>query len=161
MKRNVEIRKIIKSDNFAISFVIKNVLTELKANIKGTAFYDKETDAMFEAYQMPNAAYYVALLDDKIIGGCGINRLSGQNESICELQKMYVLKEGRNLKIGKQLLDLCLDFAKKHYQSCYLETFPHMYAAIKLYKKNGFKPIKNALGNTNHSACQMWMIKRL
>jgi len=147
----LKIREIVKSDNQKISFIIKSVLTELNYNIKGTAFYDKETDSMFEAYQTGKSIYYVAILNDEIIGGCGINPLKNESNSICELQKMYILPKARGKKIGKRLVDKCIEFAtKSRYKQCYLETFPNMYAAINLYQKNGFVEIDKSLGNTCH-----------
>ena len=158
----VAIREIEKSDNKQIAFIIKSVLTELNYNIKGTAFYDKETDSMFEAYQTDNSIYYVALLNDEIIGGCGINPLKNGETSICELQKMYILPKARGKQIGRQLIDKCLKFAtKKGYKQCYLETFPDMYAAINLYRKNSFVKIDKSLGNTCHYSCDVWMTKEL
>ena len=156
------IRKIEKQDNKQIAFIIKSVLTELSYNIKGTAFYDKETDSMFEAYQTDNSIYYVAILNDEIVGGCGINSLKDGNTSICELQKMYILPKARGKQIGRKLIERCLDFATKSaYKQCYLETFPDMFAAINLYKKNGFIKINKPLGDTCHYSCDVWMIKDL
>jgi putative acetyltransferase len=162
MNEKVEIREIKKSDNQMISFIIKSVLTELKSNKRGTAFYDKETDAMFEAYQATNSIYYVALLNGELIAGCGINSLKDGDKTICELQKMYMLPQARGRKIGKKLLLKCLDFATEaNYEKCYLETFPNMKAAISLYQKNGFKLIDKSLGNTCHYSCDVWMLKEL
>ncbi len=158
----IEIRKILPKDNKVISQIIKSVLTELNYNITGTAYYDKETDAMYEAYQGKNAIYYVAILNDEIIGGCGISQLKNGNNNICELQKMYLLPKSRGKKIGKLLVAKSIDFAiKAGYKQCYLETFPGMYAAISLYRKNGFKQIDKSIGNTCHYACNVWMLKEL
>ena len=75
---------------------------------------------------------------------------------------MYILPHARGEKIGQQLITKCIDFAKKtDYNICYLETFPKMFAAIHLYKKNGFYHLKNALGDTCHYACNVWMQKDL
>ena len=159
---NVAIRLIQPNDNKVIASIIKSVLTELNYNLKGTAFYDKETDNMFEAYQSKKAIYYVALLNGEIVGGCGVNQLSNEKSTICELQKMYILPHARGKKIGQQLIAKCIDFAKKmDYNICYLETFPKMFAAIHLYKKNGFYQLPKALGDTCHYACNVWMQKDL
>jgi putative acetyltransferase len=145
-----------------VSRIIKSVLVEHDAAKEGTAYMDKETDAMFDAYQENNEAYFVAILHNKIVGGAGIKHLSQSDENICELQKMYILPEARNQKVGKELILKCLEFAKKsNYEQCYLETFPKMQAAINLYTKNGFLQIDKALGNTSHYACNVWMIKNL
>jgi len=158
----MKIRKIQKKDTKTISFVIKSVLTELNYNIKGTAYYDIETDDMFRAYQSNKSVYYVAILNNEVIGGCGINPLKNGDNTICELQKMYILPKARGKKIGKQLIEKCLEFATiVGYEKCYLETFPNMNAAISLYQKNGFVKMNKSLGDTNHYSCDVWMLKNL
>lgn len=162
MSNKIEIREIQAQDNEAIAQIIKSVLTEFKDNLEGTAFYDKETNAMFDAYAEENTVYYIALLQNEIIAGCGIKPLKDGDSNICELQKMYMKPEARGLKIGKALILKSLQFAKKSdYKSCYLETFPNMEAAINLYAKNGFIKLQQPLGNTNHHACTVWMLKNL
>lgn len=162
MKDTLIIRKVEKGDNKRISEIIKSVLVEFKANMEGTAYMDKETDAMFEAYQEPRSVYFIALLNDQILGGAGIKQLNGEGKEICELQKMYILPQARNLGVGKSLILKCLDFAfKNDFKKCYLETFPQMQNAIRLYDKNGFLKIDHALGNTSHYSCNVWMLKEL
>jgi len=162
MNSNIEIRAIQKQDNNALSKIIKSTLEEFDAAIEGTAYTDKETDAMFEAYADEKSIYYVALLEDQIVAGCGINPLQNVEKGICELQKMYMSPKARGKKIGKSLLLKCLTFAKNSgYKQCYLETFPNMQSAIALYKKNGFYNIDHSLGNTCHYSCNVWMIKDL
>ncbi len=162
MTRQIEIRKIIKSDNAIISKIIKSTLIELEANLKGTAYYDAETNAMYEAFQKKRTIYFVATIDNEIIGGCGIGILPNMESTICELQKMYLLPKARGHKIGFRLLQKCIDFAIKNgYSKIYLETFPKMENAVNLYIKNDFKSLKKSLGNTCHYACNMWMLKDL
>ncbi len=162
MTKQIEIRKIIKSDNAIISKIIKSTLVELETNLKGTAYYDTETDAMYEAFQKERTVYFVATIDNEIVGGCGIGILPNTESTICELQKMYLLPKARGYKIGFRLLQKCIEFALKNgYSKLYLETFPQMKNAIDLYTKNGFKPLKESLGNTCHYACNVWMLKDL
>ena len=162
MTKQIEIRKIIKSDNANISKIIKSTLVELGANLKGTAYYDTETDAMYEAFQKERTAYFVATIDNEVVGGCGIGILPNMESTICELQKMYILPKARGHKIGFRLVQKCIDFALKNgYSKIYLETFPQMKSAINLYTKNGFKTLQNSLGNTCHYACNVWMLKDL
>ena len=162
MNNNIEIRTIQKKDNKSLSKLIKSTLEEFNAAIDGTAYTDSETDAMFEAYNIDKSIYYVALLDNKIVAGCGINLLQNCEKEICELQKMYMIPKMRGKKIGKKLLFKCLDFAKKvGYKQVYLETFPKMTSAIALYKQNGFYNINHSLGNTCHFSCNVWMLKDL
>ncbi len=162
MENSIVIRTIQLADNEEIKNIIQDTLLEYNCAIPGTAFYDKSLQNLFAAYQNNKSVYYVALLNGRIVGGCGISPLENANPNICELQKMYIKPIGRGKKIGKTLLLKCLDFAKKtDYSYCYLESFPHMNSAITLYKKNGFKPIETALGNTGHIACDVRMLLNL
>jgi len=162
MTETIEIRTIELNDNKAIASIIKNTLIEFGGNKPGTAFNDISLNNMFEAYNYPKAAYFIATLNKKPVGGCGIKALDGGETHICELQKMYIASNARGKKIGKKLLNTCLEFAKKAgFKMCYIETFPHMYAAINIYKMNGFEMIDHPMGNTGHNACEVWMLKNL
>lgn len=162
MNETIKIRPIKKADNPFISKVIKSTLEEYNAAIEGTAYMDPETDAMFEAYKDSNSIYFVALINNKVVGGAGIKQLKDGDPMVCELQKMYILPEARNKKIGKALILNCLDFASSNgFSHCYLETFPKMESAIRLYRINGFENIDHPLGNTCHYSCNVWMLKNL
>ena len=87
-----KIRPIQIEDNIHVRNVIKGVFYELNLPKIGTAYADKETDSMFEAYQDPKSIYYVIEKDNNILGGCGIKQLNGIDENICELQKFYFHK---------------------------------------------------------------------
>ena len=104
--------------------------------------------------------YWVVEKDNKVVAGCGIGPLLGA-DGVCELQKMYAFKEVRGSGIANELLSVCLDFAKKHYNKCYLETFSNMKRANNFYKKNGFVSLNKPLVQTEHYACDMWYIKNI
>lgn len=60
------------------------------------------------------------------------------------------------------MIKICLDKARVFgFEHCYLETLPYMKSAIKLYNKEGFKSLKEPLGNTGHHSCNVWMIKKI
>lgn len=155
------IRKIEKRDNPEIAKVIRDILIEHNVPKVGTAYADPQLDFMFEAYDIPKADYFVVENAGKIIGGAGIGPLPNEPE-ICELQKMYFLPEARGLGLGSQMMQQCLEVAKSFgYKKCYLETMPNMHAAQKLYKNAGFEYLCNAMGNTGHTSCPVWMIRNL
>lgn len=163
------IRKIKKEDNAQIANVIREVFISDDYPKTGTAFEDSQLYFMFETYDKPKAAYFVVIdteinsaLYGKIIGGAGVSQLDNSNENICELQKMYFLKEARGKGIGQEMILKCLEKAKEFgYEKCYLETLPNMLAAQKLYQKVGFQYLEEPLGCTGHSSCPVWMIKDL
>ena len=157
----VTIRPIQKKDNTALKKVIHTVLSEFSADKPGTAFQDASLNDMFGHYQHQREQYFIAVNDNTIVGGAGIGILTNEPD-YCELQKMYVLNEYRGLGIGNSLMKACLQFAKETgYTHCYLETFPHMNKAQELYKRRGFRYVDHRLGNTGHSACQVFMVKKL
>lgn len=158
----MKIREIQKEDNQQIAAVIRKVLIELNVPKVGTAYADPQLDFMFETYNDIKSAYFVIENDGKILGGAGVKQLENEENNICELQKMYVLSEARNLGLGAKLIENCLQKAIEfRFESCYLETMPYMEAAQKLYRKVGFDYICSPLGNTGHTSCPVWMLKKL
>lgn len=156
-----KIREIQTKDNQQVADVIREVLIESGAPKVGTAYEDKALDAMFETYNAPKAAYFVVVNDSRIIGGAGVAPLEGE-AGVCELQKMYFLKEARGLGAGQAIMKICLQKAKDFgFKQCYLETLPYMKAATQLYKKTGFTNIEGPMGKTGHYSCNVWMIKDL
>lgn len=156
------IRLIQPEDNSQVASIIREVLPGTGAPLEGTAFADPSLDDMFETYNNPLSRYWVIAGDDGILGGGGIAPLDGGNPEICELQKMYFLEAIRGLGFGQKILELALNAARDlGYRQCYLETMPYMKAALALYHRNGFRLLKQSMGCTGHTACQVWMIKDL
>jgi len=159
---NITIREIQKDDNAKLASIIRNVLKEFKANHPGTVYYDESTDNLFQLFQKPDTIYYVAMIDDEIVGGCGIYTTEGLPENYCELVKMYLLPQARNYGIGRTLINKCFDFAKAHnFTHIYLESMPELTKAIIMYKKYGFKLIQQRLGNACHFGCSIKMLKQI
>ncbi len=160
--KSIIIREIEQRDNAAIAQVVRDVLIELNVPKVGTAYADPHLEYLFETYKEPKAIYFVIEKDSKIIGGAGVMQLENESSNICELQKMYLLPEARGLGLGQQLMAMCLEKATQFgFESCYLETMPYMQDAQKLYKKVGFEYIDAPMGNTGHTSCPVWMLKKL
>lgn len=156
------IRVIAVGDNKQVCSVIKGVFYELGLPLVGTAYADKDTLNMYEAYQDPRSIYYVIEKDRNVLGGCGIKQLNGIDDNICELQKFYFHKSIRGKGLGKYLLKLCLDFAKDvEYHTCYLESTSLLKTSHHLYKIFGFESLDGPMGNTSHHNCDVHMIKKL
>ena len=101
-------------------------------------------------------------IENKIVGGAGIAPLKNSDKNICELQKMYFLPVARGKGLGSLMIKKCIDYASKsRFEYCYIETMHNMINAQKLYKKYGFEFIDSPLGNTGHSSCPVWMLKKL
>lgn len=158
----ITIRPIQPSDNPDLALIVKNTLAEFGAAKPGTVFFDPTTDTLFELFQERRAAYFVAELNGKILGGGGIFPTEGLPEGTCELVKMYLLPEGRGIGLGRTLIEKCLEIAKENgFQQVYLETLDELHLALKIYAKFGFEYLKAPLGNTKHFGCGLWMLKKL
>lgn len=154
------IREIQEKDNKQVESLIRTCLIEFGANKPGCAWTDPNLGCFYQVYQNEKSKYWVVEEDGKIVAGCGIGPL-GNIENVCELQKMYSLKEVRGSGIAVKLLKLSLEFAKEYYTECYLETFENMRAANKFYLKNGFIQLDRPLVETEHYACDVWYIKKI
>lgn len=158
----MEIRSIQATDNSDLARIIRTVLTEFGANKPGTVFTDPTTDQLFELFQTPNAHYFVALWNGKIVGGCGLFPTKGLPKGHIELVKLYLTTETRGKGIGKALMLHCISIAKNSgYEAVYLETLPELHIAVGLYEQLGFHYLAKPLGNSGHFACDLWMKKQL
>ncbi|RDK87440.1 GNAT family N-acetyltransferase [Enterobacillus tribolii] len=159
----LQIRPITRGDNQAIADVIRRVSAEhgLTAD-KGYTVSDPNLDQLFEVYSQPRSAYWVIEYEGKVAGGGGIAPLTGADETLCELQKMYFLPALRGKGLARQLALLAMEFARsKDFTHCYLETTASLTTAIALYEKIGFRHIDHALGSTRHVDCEVRMLRAL
>jgi putative acetyltransferase len=158
----MQIRPIEPGDNEELAKVIRTALAEFGANKPGTVYFDPTTDALFELFLTPNSFYYVALVDGKVVGGCGIFPTDNLPDGTCELVKLYLAKEARGTGLGKQLMEISLSWAKENgYTQVYLESMPELAKAVSIYEKVGFKALDHPLGNSGHCGCDIWMLKEL
>jgi len=158
----MKIRQVQESDNLGLAKMIRNVFEEYDAPKKGTVYSDTTTDALFELFQNKKSILYVAENSENILGCCGIFPTPGLPDHCAELVKFYLPKELRNKGIGKILLERCIAASKQlGYSQLYIESLPHFSKAISMYEKQGFISLKNPLGESGHTSCNIWMLKEL
>ncbi len=156
---NYIIREIEKKDNKAVEAVIRACLIEFGGDHEGTAWADPDLGRFSEIYNKEGNKYWVAEDENgKIVGGTGIGDLG---QGICELQKMYCLKEARGTGVSHKLMQIALEYAKKYYKSCYLETLENMTRAQRFYEKYGFVRVDKPVVITEHFACEVKYLKDL
>jgi len=162
MSEAIQIRNIEPSDNVAIAAVIRAALTEFGANKPGTVYYDPTTDHLFELFQNAGSVYYIAEIDGTIVGGCGIFPTEGLPKGTCELVKLYLSNTARSTGLGKKLLLQSMQWAKENgYTQVYLESMPELSKAVTIYENVGFERLTQAMGNSGHCGCDIWMLKKL
>ena len=158
----VIIRDLQKEDNPALAKVVRDTLAEFGANHPNTVYYDPTTDTLFEVFQTPRSKYFLAELNNKIVGGGGIYPTDGLPPDTCELVKMYLLPEARGLGLGRTLIEKCIETAAENgFKKIYLETMPELKQALNVYEKFGFEFLKGRMGNSGHTGCSLWMLKSL
>lgn len=156
------IRQIQHSDNPIIAKIIKDALTEFGANKPGTVFTDPTTDHLYELFQKKDAGYFIAEVNDSIVGGGGIYPSDGLPDDTCEFVKMYLLPEARGTGLGKTIIEKSIAFAKEHgFKKVYIESMPELKQALNVYAKFGFEYLTAPMGNTGHTGCSLWMLKIL
>lgn len=159
---NISFRQIDKKDNKEIAGIIRTVFREFKIDRPGTVYFDPIMDDLYTLFQKQGSVYWIAERDGKIAGGCGIYPTSGLPDGCAELVKLYLLASDRGFGIGRMLMEKCFESALKFgYTQLYLESLPELKKAISLYERAGFLHLHEALGNSGHFGCNIWMIKDL
>ncbi|MDX1277757.1 GNAT family N-acetyltransferase [Oceanihabitans sediminis] len=162
MTNNIIIREIQQKDNAQIEAAIRACFHEFGIPLVGTAYEDIETTQMFESYQDEKEVYFVIELDEKVCGGGGVKPLKDFDADVCEIQKMYFSPALRGKGLGKLLFKKCIETAKDlGFKQIYLESAPQLKAAIHIYETFGFNHLDAPLGDTGHSSCGVWMLKKL
>ena len=158
----MEIRTILPADNESLAKIIRSALVEFGANHLGTVYYDPSTDTLYELFRREQSAYFVAVLDGKIIGGGGIFPNEGLPDKTCELVKMYLIPEARGKGFGRLIIDHCIECAKEFgFKMVYIESMPELSKALRIYERCGFEYLSAPLGNSGHFGCELWMAKKI
>lgn len=111
-----------------------------------------------QPHYFDNNGTFLVLSDDGRVVGCGaIRRL---NDDICELKRMWFLKDYRGRGLGTKITQMLLDFARiTGYKKVRLDTTDEQKQAqaLKLYQRLGFYFIERY----NDGPCTMFMEKML
>jgi putative acetyltransferase len=160
---NILIRPLEARDNAAIAAIIRKTMEEFGVNWPGTVYYDDSTDHLYELFLSTAGSYYfVAENNGKLVGGAGIFPTDGLPAGTCELVKMYLLPEARGSGLGRDLIGRCIKTAAETgFNQVYLESMPELKRAISVYEKFGFAFLTGPMGNSGHTGCAVWMLKKL
>jgi len=101
--------------------------------------YDRLKDAdlkdIQEYYFSKGGTFLVGIANGKVVGTAGVRKV---NENLCEIRRIYLIKEFRDKGYGKQLFEAALDFAEKTCPAVILKTDSTLTKAIDMYLKHGF-----------------------
>ena len=104
--------------------------------------FDEEVLSKPDKYIINKGGYiFFATKHDKVVGTVAL--MPTEEDGILELTKMAVLPEERGQKIGQQLMQHCIDFAKsKNLKALLLYSNTKLENAIYVYRKYGFRELK-------------------
>ena len=91
----------------------------------------------------PNSLFYLASLDNKVIGYLKLNLGASQTElkddKALEIERIYVTQEFHGKKVGQLLYNKAIEVAKeKKVDYVWLGVWEENHRAIQFYTKNGF-----------------------
>lgn len=111
-----------------------------------------------QSHYFDNNGTFLVLIDDRrVVGNGAIRHLS---DDICELKRMWFLKDYRGRGLGTKLTLMLLDFARTaNYKFVRLDTMnaQKQAQALKLYQRLGFYFIERY----NDGPCTLFMEKML
>ena len=158
----MNIRIVKKADNKHLADIIRAVFIEYDAPREGTVFSDPTTDNLFELFDKEKSVLWVAEDDGEVLGCCGIYPTKGLLDDCAELVKFYLLGKARGNGLGTQLMKQSIDSAiELGYSEIYIETLPEFDKAVGIYERAGFEKLQKPLGDSGHTGCDIWMIKKL
>jgi putative acetyltransferase len=94
-----------------------------------------------QAKYFDNGGTFLVVLDgERLVGTGALGRLS---ERVCELDRMWLLKEYRRQGIGHRMVGRLFSFARRHgYRTVRLHTNSDLQGAIRFYEGLGFRRIE-------------------
>ena len=98
--------------------------------------------------EKPNNVFWIAFVNRLPVGYAKLKLHSNsefvESKDVCQLQKIYVLKDFLSMKIGFRLQDLLLKKAKElNFNNVWLSVLHSNERAINFYRKGGFEKIGN------------------
>ncbi len=147
---STEIRIATKEDASVVSLLARITFTETFGHL----FRDKEdllhyfkttfsVDKIESSIHKENTVFWIAFVNRLPVGYAKLKLDSSStfisSKNVCQLQKIYVLKDFLSLKIGLKLQTQLFTKAKElGYDTIWLSVLHSNKRAINFYKKNGF-----------------------
>ena len=157
-----KVRTIAPTDNAILAKIIRSIFIEHEAPKEGTVYSDPTTDDLYSLFSTERSVLYVGLVNGNVVGCGGIYPTEGLPTDCAEFVKFYIAPVGRGLGLGRFMMSECDIAAKRlQYKSLYLESLPVYAKAVTMYRTHGYNSLTEALGNSSHGACNVWMQKQL
>ena len=129
-----------------VSFIESHGKSALPADIDSYVNAKYNRDVFKQELNEPQNIYHTIYYDKQPAGYSKIilnsQHSNIQLESVTKLERLYLLKEFYNLKIGLELFDFNIQLSKQNNQTgMWLFVWKENQRAVSFYKKNGFEII--------------------
>lgn len=146
---SIEIKKASISDIDILQKIGKQTFIETFAAVNTPENMDNYLEESFNTNQLttelnnPDSQFYLAILENEVIGYLKINFGKAQTESIndnaLEIHRIYVLQQFHGKKIGQLFVDKVLEIVNEYpAEYIWLGVWEENHRAIAFYTKNGF-----------------------
>lgn len=137
--QDIEQLQAIGRQTFSETFAQSNSADNMAKYLEEAYAHDKLSAELTD----PNSLFYLASLNDEIIGYLKLNFGASQTElkdnSALEIERIYVAKAFHGQKVGQLLYDKAIEVAKeKKVDYIWLGVWEENHRAIQFYTKNGF-----------------------
>jgi len=151
----IEIRLANKEDAQFIALLGRVTFTETFGHLYSDYqdlmnYYDStfSVEKIENSIEKPDNVFWIAFINRLPVGYTKLKLNSKSkfidSENVCQLQKIYVLKDFLSMKIGFQLQKLLLEKSKElGFEKIWLSVLNSNERAINFYIKNGFEAIGN------------------
>jgi len=150
-----EAKKVIAAVCFEL-WQPQTTLAEYEKQIEREGGFDDVND--LQNHYFNNGGTFLVLTDNnRVVGTGGVRHLSA---SVCELKRMWFLREYRGRGLGTRLLMQLIEWASdSSYETMRLDVADEVRSApaVRLYERLGFTRIERY----NESLCTVWMEKSL
>ena len=150
----IEIRLAKKEDAQFIALLGRITFTETFGHFFEIKRFDRLlqfdifSSKIEDGIKKSNNIFWIAFVNRLPVGYAKLKLYSNsefiESKDVCQLQKIYVLKDFLSMKIGFELQDLLLKKAKElNFNKVWLSVLNSNERAINFYKKTGFEKIGN------------------
>lgn len=134
---------------------------DLLAYFERTFHVDKLTSSL----QKETNLFWIALWDNLPVGYAKLKLHSTSEfvngQKVCQLQKIYILKDFHSKKIGYQLQNQLLDKARQlDFEKIWLSVYDGNQQAINFYEKNDFKKVGEHVFQIGREVFDFWVMVR-
>ncbi len=121
-------------------------------------------ELMTENLSKESIQYFIAFDEDKPIGYLKLIKDASHeklaSEKNIELEKIYVLKEYLDKKVGKELMLQAINFSKQNnFETLFLGVWQENHRAVNFYKKFGFETFTIRTFQLGETLCDDFLMK--